>query len=86
MADGKLIIPAEIKICATCSYWDGERQVDDEVGVVVVDGSCKGECLVKESSRDCLHDVRLECGCLWEDLRPDADADPDDASPEVGRS
>ena len=81
MAEGKLIIPAEIKICATCSYWDGDRQVDHEVGVVVVDASCKGECLVKEETRESLHDVRQECGCLWEDLSPDED----DAA-ETGRS
>ena len=73
MAERKVIIPAEIKICATCSYWDGDRQVDQEVGVVVVDSSCKGECLVKEEARDALHDVRQETGCLWEDLSPDED-------------
>ena len=24
----KLILPAEVKVCATCSYWDGERRDD----------------------------------------------------------
>lgn len=67
----KVIIPAEFKVCATCSYWDGQRHVDDEVGVVVVDDCEEGECLVKATSRAGLHDVRLECNCLWEDLRPD---------------
>lgn len=84
MAEAKLIIPTEIKICATCSYWDGERQVDDEIGVVVVDGSCKGECLVKEATRECLHDVRQECDCLWEDLRPDSERAADDAAGNAG--
>ncbi len=32
----KLILPAEVKVCATCCYWDGERHVDTEMQVVVV--------------------------------------------------
>ena len=64
----KLIVPAEIKVCATCSYWDGERQVDAEMHVVVVDAACAGECLAKEKPREALNDVRQENGCIWEDL------------------
>ena len=75
MSGKKLIIPAEFKVCATCSYWDGVRKVDDEVGIVVVDDCEKGECLVKAADRPGLHDVRQECGCLWEDLRGDPVAD-----------
>ena len=43
----KLIIPAELKICATCSYWDGIRKVDPELRVVVIDECAEGECLAK---------------------------------------
>ena len=39
----KLILPAEVKICATCTYWDGERQVDAEMKLVVVADDCTGE-------------------------------------------
>ncbi len=74
MAD-KLILPAEVKVCATCSYWDGERQVDGEVRVVVVSSECHGECLVQETKKPGLHDVRQECSCIWEDLGPD-DTEP----------
>ncbi|MBL8449265.1 MAG: hypothetical protein JNM32_05000 [Dechloromonas sp.] len=67
----KLILPAEIKVCATCSYWDGERQVDADMKVVVIDHDCVGECLVQEKSKPGLHDLRKECVCMWEDLEPD---------------
>ena len=70
MAD-KLILPTEVKVCATCSYWDGERQVDAEMKVVVVNDSCHGECLVQEEHKPALHDIRHECTCMWEDLEPD---------------
>ena len=77
----KLIIPAEVKVCATCSYWDGTRRVDTEVGVVVVDECEKGECLVKSQDRPGLHDVRCECDCLWEDLNADPVSDSTDDEP-----
>lgn len=64
----KLILPAEVKVCATCSYWDGERTVDAEMRVVVVDQACAGECLAQEKPRDALNDVRQEHNCIWEDL------------------
>ncbi|MBS1159059.1 MAG: hypothetical protein H6R15_1478 [Proteobacteria bacterium] len=67
----KLILPTEVKVCATCSYWDGERQVDGEMRVVVVSDGCRGECLVQETAKLALHDVRQEHSCLWEDLEPD---------------
>ena len=67
----KLILPTEVKVCATCSYWDGERQVDAEMKLVVVSDTCQGECLVQESRKPGLHDVRKECSCIWEDLAPD---------------
>lgn len=68
----KLILPAEAKVCATCSYWDGERQVDDELGMVVVRPSEEGECLVQEKHHPALHDTRQEAVCDWEDLGRDA--------------
>jgi len=70
MAD-KLILPGEVKVCATCTYWDGERRVDEELNVVVVSHTCEGECLVQEEVKPGLHDVRQECSCIWEDLAPD---------------
>ena len=76
MSGKKVIIPAEFKVCATCSYWDGVRKFDEEVGVVVVDDCEKGECLVKASDRPGLHDVRLECNCLWEDIRASVGDEP----------
>jgi hypothetical protein len=69
----KLILPTEVKVCATCSYWDGERQVDAEMKLVVVSDECQGECLVQETNKPGLHDVRKECDCIWEDLEPDDD-------------
>ena len=68
----KLILPTEVKVCATCSFWDGERQVDGEMKLVVVSEECVGECLVQEELKPGLHDVRAECSCIWEDLEPDA--------------
>lgn len=67
----KIILPAEVKVCATCSYWDGDRVVDPEVKVVVVADTCQGECLAQEKLLPGLHDVRLECSCIWEDLMQD---------------
>lgn len=70
MAD-KLILPTEVKVCATCSYWDGERHVDADMKLVVVSETCHGHCLVQDKSKPGLHDVRQECSCIWEDLEPD---------------
>ncbi len=67
----KLILPTEAKVCATCSYWDGERNIDSDMKVVVVSVDCKGECLVQTVQKRGLNDVRSECDCMWEDLEPD---------------
>ena len=67
----KLILPAEVKVCATCSYWDGERQVDAEMKLVVVSAECHGECLVQGHNKPSLHDSRTDKACIWEDLEPD---------------
>lgn len=72
----KLIIPAEVKVCATCSFWDGERKVDSELRVVVVDGTCEGECLVQEKCCRGLNDENeWRDDCLWEHLAPDEPQD-----------
>lgn len=76
----KLILPTEVKVCATCSYWDGDRRVDEDMKVVVVTHDCEGECLVQETRKPGLRDVRKECGCAWEDLEPDAPEGPAAAS------
>lgn len=67
----KLIVPAEVKVCATCSYWDGERHVDEEYNLVVVAEECRGECLAQEKNFAGLHDVRDVADCAWEPLGED---------------
>ncbi len=67
----KLILPTEVKVCATCSYWDGERRVDEELNLVVVDDDCRGECLVHEQHCGGLNDVRQMPECAWESLEAD---------------
>jgi hypothetical protein len=72
----KLILPAEIKICATCSFWDGNRSVDPELAIVVVDENCQGECLVKNRLRRGLNDeLNWNDDCLWEHIAPDMPGD-----------
>jgi hypothetical protein len=68
MSDRKLILPAEIEICATCTYWDGERSVDGDVRVVVVCESCQGECLLREAQTPGLSPAHGDGACLWDDL------------------
>ncbi|MGE5491086.1 MAG: hypothetical protein ACM31P_07400 [Actinomycetota bacterium] len=67
----RIILPTEVKVCATCSYWDGEREIDPDIHVVVVADTCKGECLAQEKLIPGLHDTRQECSCIWEALEPD---------------
>lgn len=68
----KLIVPAEVKVCATCSYWDGERKVDSELRVVVVDDCSAGECLVHGTCCNGLnHEDDQKDECIWEHLAPD---------------
>ena len=71
MADRKLILPAEIKVCATCTYWDGVRTVDNHLRLVVVSESCEGECLVGEVTRRALRAVDQDASCMWDDLQGD---------------
>lgn len=78
MSDRKLIIPVEVKLCATCTYWDGVRKVDGEIKVVVVSEGCSGTCLYKECGTAALTDVRRVRQCMWENL--DEEDREDDAS------
>lgn len=71
MSDRKLILPTEIKVCATCTYWDGVRSVDEELRVVVVCESCEGECMVREVPMPALRAVYHDTTCLWDDLHGD---------------
>ena len=68
----KLILPTEVKVCATCSYWDGQRKVDTELRLVVISESCVGDCLVQSKQSPALNDVLAESdACSWEHLAPD---------------
>ena len=68
----KLILPTEVKVCATCSYWDGQRKVDTELRLVVISESCVGDFLVQSKQSPALNDVRAESDdCSWEHLAPD---------------
>lgn len=73
----KVILPAEVKVCATCSYWDGDRHVDAEMSLVVVSGECEGECIAMQTDISGLTDVRGIHNCLWEHLGPDEMAEAD---------
>ncbi len=75
MPDRKLILPAELKVCATCAYWDGLRSIDEDVRVVVVCESCEGECLVRGVSLPALRPAAE--GCLWDEISGDESL-PDD--------
>lgn len=75
---GKLIIPEEIRVCATCSFWDGERQVDPETRLVVVSESCVGECLLHGRTTHCTRPDDAS-RCAWEPL-----GDDDASAPESG--
>ena len=75
MAEGKLILPCELRVCATCSFWDGERRVDGDARLVVVGEACSGECMLRGQQTPCtLSGPRLSV-CDWEPL-PEAD-EPD---------
>jgi hypothetical protein len=68
----KLILPAEVKVCATCSFWDGERNIDHELALVVVEEGCMGKCLAEDKNCLGLNDeFEWRDDCLWEHLAPD---------------
>ncbi len=68
MGKKKLIIPQEVPLCGTCSFWDGERQVDEETQLVVLTENALGKCLAVEKPRSALHARKSRQSCLWEDL------------------
>jgi hypothetical protein len=76
MSERKLIIPTEIKLCATCSFWDGERKIDEDINVVIVAESCAGTCLCCDESKAALTDVRRIDGCIWENVDGVVAGDP----------
>ena len=78
MPDRKLILPTELKICATCAYWDGVRSVDQDLRVVVVCESCEGECLVREIPTPALRATHQDTDCLWDDLHVDQPPEDED--------
>jgi hypothetical protein len=41
--------------------------------LVVVDHDCQGLCMVHETRKPGICDVRTECDCMWEDLEPDGE-------------
>jgi len=83
VSNRKLILPVELKVCASCTFWDGPRSVDTDVRVVVVCESCEGECLVTAVSTPSLRAVHGDSDCLW-DTVIDADAPPADDEQERG--
>lgn len=84
MTDHKLIVPVELKVCATCTYWDGARSVDADVRVVVVGESCEGECLVREVSVLPLRAVHADTECLWDSVTADDPVTEEDQARKTG--
>lgn len=78
MADDKIILPCELRVCATCSFWDGERRVDSDARLVVVAEACSGECMLRGQATPCTLSGRGLNVCDWEPL-PEAEA-PDGSS------
>ena len=66
----KIVLPNEVPLCGTCSYWDGERKVDEESQLVVVESNSNGTCLITEKQRPALYANPKKHACLWEDLNP----------------
>ncbi len=81
-----VFLPAEAKVCATCSYWDGERKVDEDTLLVVVKTSQQGKCLVKEQAKFALSPKHLEYNCLWEDLQTTDNNNNDDNNNQIACS
>jgi hypothetical protein len=74
----KLILPTEIRVCATCSFWDGERRVSPETRVVVVSERCAGECILRGQCTACTAPGGALDGCAWEPIGDDPPDGPDD--------
>ena len=85
MTGGKLLLPCELRVCATCSFWDGERRVDGDARLVVVAEVCSGECLLRGQHTPCTLTGQGLNVCDWESL-PEAgapDASPTEEPPET---
>jgi len=80
MAEGRLILPWELRVCATCSFWDGERRVDGDARLVVVAEACAGECMLRGQDTPCTLSGKHLNLCDWEPL-PEADG-PDASAAE----
>jgi hypothetical protein len=74
---GKLILPAEVRVCATCSYWDGERREDPDTRVVVVGERCVGECILRGKDTPCTAPGGALEACAWEPIADDPPTRPD---------
>lgn len=87
MADGrKLILPTELRVCATCSYWDGARSHDAETRLVVVEHRCSGECLLREEQICSTTPANGLKVCAWEPIEAPPDegetaGGPDESQP-----
>jgi len=68
MAEGKLILPCELRVCATCSFWDGARRVDGDTRLVVVAEACFGECMLRGQDTPCTLSGKQLSVCDWEPL------------------
>jgi len=96
MADGrKLILPTELRVCATCSYWDGARSHDAETRLVVVEHRCSGECLLREEQICSTTPADGLKVCAWEPIEsvpegkaaggePDEPQEKDPSAPDTG--
>jgi hypothetical protein len=71
MAD-KLILPCELRVCATSSFWDGARRVNADARLVVAAETCAGECMLRAQDTPCTLTGRRLSFCNWEPL-PEAD-------------
>lgn len=72
----ELIVPTEFAVCATCGFWDGQRRVDEEAGLVVVKQDLEGECLLRSISvpglfAASLASPELQHQCEWEPIEGD---------------
>ncbi len=83
MVDGrKLILPAELRVCATCSYWDGARSHDAETKLVVVEHRCPGECLLREEQIGCTTPADGLKLCAWEPIESEPPSGTSATGPE----
>ncbi len=68
MDEKKLIVPQEVPLCGTCSFWEGKRAIDEEARLVVLKEDDEGQCLVEEKPKKALQSFEAQT-CAWEDLK-----------------